>query len=330
MTREQARESPADLREHEADALLVVTGPTASGKTALAVRLAESFDGELIGADSVQVYRGFDIGSSKPRADELRGVPHHLLDVREASEPLDAAEFAALADAAIADVRRRGKRPIVVGGSGLWLRALLRGLVKAPEVDPALRARLDAEAQAQGSPSLHARLGQVDPDAAQQIHPNDRVRIVRALEVYEQTGQALGAMRREHALGAPRYRALRLVLELAPELLTQRIQARCSEMIARGLADEVRGLVARHGREVRPLGAVGYREMVSHICDGVPLAESLRAIEQATRVYARRQRTWLKNEPGERWLTLPEHVLAPEGLLRLSVFWDGAHAHPPA
>jgi tRNA dimethylallyltransferase len=211
----------------------------------------------------------------------------------------------------------------VVGGSGLWLRALLRGLVKAPEVDPVLRARLDAEAESQGSPSLHARLAQVDPDAAQQIHPNDRMRIVRALEVYEQTGQALGALRREHALGAPRYRTLRVVLDLAPELLTERIEARCEEMIARGFADEVRALLARYSRDVRPLGAVGYREMVGHVCDGIPLDQSLRAIVQATRIYARRQRTWLKNEPGERWLTAPEQVLAPEGLARLSAFWDG-------
>lgn len=303
------------------DSLLVVTGPTASGKTALAVQLALQFEGELIGADSVQVYRGFDIGSSKPSLGELRGVPHHLLDVREATAPLDAAEFAALADAAIAEVRARGKRPIVVGGSGLWLRALLRGLVKAPEVDPALRARLSAEAAAQGTPRLHERLAAVDPDAAAQIHPNDRVRVVRALEVFEQTGQALGALRREHALGAPRYRALRIVLDLAPDVLTPRIETRCREMIARGFAAEVRALVERHGRDVRALGAVGYAEMVAHVCDGVPLEITARAIERATRIYARRQRTWLKSEPGERWLTHPDEVLSDAGLARLRDFW---------
>jgi tRNA dimethylallyltransferase len=303
------------------DALLVVTGPTASGKTALAVQLAQQFEGELIGADSVQVYRGFDIGSSKPTSDELRGVRHHLLDVREANAPLDAAEFAALADAAIRDVRSRGKRPIVVGGSGLWLRALLRGLVKAPDVDPDLRARLNAEAEAQGTPQLHQRLGLVDPDAAQQIHPNDRVRVVRALEVYEQTGLALGALRREHALGAPRYRALRIVLDLSPEVLTPRIEARCREMIERGFVAEVRALVERYGRDVRALGAVGYAEMVGHVCDGVPLDVSARAIERATRIYARRQRTWLKNEPGDRWLTHTDEVRSDAGLARLRDFW---------
>jgi tRNA dimethylallyltransferase len=304
--------------------LLVVTGPTASGKTALAVTLAEYLGGELIGADSVQVYRGFDIGSSKPSAQELRGVPHHLLDVREANEPLDAAEFAALADAAIAEVQDSGKLPIVVGGSGLWLRALLRGLVEAPDVDPSLRAQLDADAEQHGMPALHARLRAVDPDAAAAIHPNDRVRIVRALEVHMQTGKALGALRKEHALGAPRYRALRLVLDLPPDALSERIHARTEHMIAQGFASEVHGLVARLGRGVRPLSAVGYREMLAHVCDGVSLDDTKRAIDRATRIYARRQRTWLKNEPGERWLTSAAEVLAEAGLARLQTFLEGA------
>jgi len=304
--------------------LLVVTGPTASGKTALAVALAERLGGELVGADSVQVYRGFDIGSSKPSAQELRGIAHHLLDVREPDQPLDAAEFAALADAAIAEVRDAGKLPIVVGGSGLWLRALLRGLVKAPDVDPALRSALMADAERLGTPALHTRLAAVDEDAARAIHPNDRVRVVRALEVHQQTGQALGALRKQHALGAPRYRALRLVVELpAPELDAQ-IRERTARMIEQGFADEVTRLVARFGRDLRALGAVGYREMVGHVCDGTSLEQTLRAIERSTRVYARRQRTWLRNEPGDRWLTRSDEVLADSGLARLQTFLEGA------
>jgi tRNA dimethylallyltransferase len=304
--------------------LLVLTGPTASGKTAAAVRLAEHFGGELVGADSVQVYRGFDIGAGKPKASELHGIAHHLLDVRDASQPLDAAEFARLADAAIAEVRARGKLPVVVGGSGLWLRALLRGLVAAPAVDAELRARLEAEALQGGVARLHARLAQIDAQAAAQIHPNDRVRVVRALEVFEQTGQPLGALRGAHALGAPRYRALRVVLELPADELGRRIEQRTGAMIAEGFEAEVRRLLERYGREARPLGAVGYREMVAHVCDGVALDETVRAINRATRIYARRQRTWLRSEPGERWLASPERVLETAGLARLAQFLEAA------
>jgi tRNA dimethylallyltransferase len=302
--------------------LLVITGPTASGKTALALELARRFRGELIGADSVQVYRGFDIGSSKPSPEELGDIRHHLLDVRDADQPLDAAEFAALADAAIAEVRARGHVPIVVGGSGLWLRALLRGLVQLPPVDPTLRAKLDAEAREQGAPQLHARLQAIDPQAAQDIHPHDRLRIVRALEVFAQTGTPLGALRAAHALGQPRYEILRIVLEVEPEELTRRIEARTEQMLQRGLIDEVRGLLARHPRDARALGAVGYREVVEHLLDGVSLEETARKINQSTRIYARRQRTWLNNEPGEFWLGSRESVLSEAGLARLGAFWN--------
>jgi tRNA dimethylallyltransferase len=300
--------------------LLVVTGPTASGKTALALELARALSGELIGADSVQVYRGFDIGSGKPSAAELRGVPHHLLDVRDADQPLDAAEFAALADAAIAAVRARGRVPIVVGGSGLWLRALLRGLVALPPVDAALRARLDREADELGTRILHQRLAEVDPQAAADIHENDRIRVVRALEVFEQTGRPLGAMRAEHALGAPRYRALRIVIDPGPEALTRLIEARVAAMIEQGFASEVRKLVARHGADARALGSVGYREMLEHVVNDVPLDETAAKIIRATRVYARRQRTWLKNEPGELWSTSRAEVLSEAGIARLRAF----------
>lgn len=302
--------------------LLVITGPTASGKTACAVELARRFDGELVGADSVQVYRGLDIGSSKPTADELAGIPHHLLDVCDPDQPLDAAAFANLADVAIADIRARGKRPIVVGGAGLWLRALLRGLVQLPQVDPELRARLDAEANTHGTPHLHARLAVIDPRAAADIHPNDRVRVVRALEVHAQTGTPLGELRHEHALGQPRYHALRVVLDLPPDELTSRIAQRTQQMIERGLEAEVRRLVERYGRELRALGAVGYREMVAHVCDGVGLEETCVAINQATRVYARRQRTWLKNEPGELWLCRPEQLFEEQGLATVQPFLE--------
>lgn len=306
-----------------APGLLVVTGPTASGKTETAVALARHFDGELIGADSVQVYRGFDIGASKPSAAELGGVAHHLIDVRDPEDELDAASFADLADAAIADVRARGKVPIVVGGSGLWLRALLRGLVALPPVDPALRAVLDAEVDALGSAAMHARLKGLDPLTAARVHPNDRIRIVRALEVHAQTGRPLGAHQAEHALGAPRHRALRLVLEWPPEVLHDRIAQRTAAMFAAGLVEEVRGLLAKHGPSPRAFGAVGYREVVQHLTEGTPLDETIAQVARATRIYARRQRTWLNNEPGERWLVSPAELSTPDARARLARFLRG-------
>jgi tRNA dimethylallyltransferase len=212
---------------------IVIAGPTGAGKTACALSIARRVGGELIGADSVQVYRGFDIGSAKPTAAELGTIPHYLIDVIDPDEAIDAQRFAHLADAAIAEVHGRGRVPIVVGGTGLWLRALLRGLVSAPPVDPALRARLEAEADGLGSPALHERLAAVDPAAASVIHPNDRLRIVRALEVFEQTGRPMGELRREHALGAPRYDALFVVLD--PDgALEARIEARLDALLADG------------------------------------------------------------------------------------------------
>ncbi|MDB4972181.1 MAG: tRNA dimethylallyltransferase [Myxococcaceae bacterium] len=316
------------LPEPDASApLLVITGPTASGKTQLAVELALALDAELVGADSVQVYRGFDLGSSKPNAAELRGISHHLLDVCEPGQELDAAAFASLADRAIADIRARGKLAIVVGGSGLWLRALLRGLVPLPKVDPVLRAQLHAEGERLGAPALHRQLRALDPLAAAQVHENDLIRIVRGLEVHAQTGEALGELRARHALGAPRYRALRVILDWPQELLNLRIRERTQQMFAAGFVDEVRGLLAQHGEAPRALASVGYREVVAFLrqppeAASVSLEQTIEQVERSTRIYARRQRTWLKNEPGDAWLATPSAVLSEDGRARLRAFLE--------
>lgn len=278
--------------------IVVVTGATASGKTDLALRIARRFDGELVGADSVQVYRGFDIGSAKPTSEELGGIPHHLLDVIDPDEAIDAASFAARADEAIDSVAHRGRLPIVVGGTGLWLRALLRGLVSLPEPDPSLRASLEAECARLGAPALHARLVEVDPLASARIHPNDALRIVRALEVHAQTGTPIGELRARHALGAPRYRAHVIVLDREREDLYRRIDQRIDDMLARGFVDEVRGLLTRWGRDARGLGAVGYRELVGALEGASSIEDAVLAIRKSTRVYTRRQRTWWSSEPG--------------------------------
>lgn len=300
--------------------ILVVAGPTATGKTAAAVDVALRLGGELVGADSVQVYRGFDVGSAKPTIEELRGVRHHLLDVLDPNEPIDAVGYAEMADATIAEIAARGALPVVVGGTGLWLRALVRGLVEVPAVDQALRARLEAEADAVGPPALHARLASVDPIAAAKIHPNDRLRIVRALEVFAQTGRPLGELRAEHALGAPRYPALFVVLDLPADELATRIAERTRRMIENGWADEVRALVERWGEGVRPLGSVGYREMLQHLREGVPLDETARRIAKSTRTYARRQRTWFRSEPGVDWRTTAAELASAAGIDRVAAW----------
>lgn len=297
--------------------LLVVAGPTATGKTEAAVRLAERHGGELVGADSVQIYRELDIGSAKPTAAELRGVPHHLLDVLEPNRAIDAMGYAELADAAIDAVRARGRVPIVVGGTGLWLRALVRGLVPLPKPDPALRERLEERARAEGLAATYERLRAADPRAAGQIHPNDRVRVLRALEVYEQTGTPMGEHQRRHALGSPRYDALLVVVDRPREAHDRAIAARTRAMIEAGWADEVRRLLQRWGRHLRPFSSVGYKQMLEHVEQGVALEETERRIVQATRQYARRQRTWFAGEPDVAWTTDAEALLGPEGRRRI-------------
>lgn len=298
--------------------ILVIAGPTACGKTAAAIEVARHFDGELVGADSVQVYRGFDIGSAKPTLRELGGLPHHLLDVLDPDQDVDAVAYANLADAAIRDIRDRGRLPIIVGGTGLWIRALVRGLVDVPPVDAEVRQQLERTAASEGAATLHARLVQVDPISADAVHPNDTLRIVRALEVYEQTGRSLGSLRAEHALGAPRYRTVLVVLDMDREQHSTVIERRAKQMLETGWIDEVRSLRARWGDDIRPFGSVGYRDVLAHVRDEVPLEETLRRVRKSTRIYARRQRTWFKSEPGVSWRCQGAELREPSGLDRIA------------
>lgn len=283
--------------------IVVVAGPTASGKTGAAVLLARHLGGELIGADSVQVYRGFDIGSAKPTPEDLSGIPHHLIDVVDPDADIDAMRYADLADRAIESVIARGGVPIVVGGTGLWIRALLRGLVDLPAVDDALRLQLEREAEALGSDVLHAKLMEIDPITADSVHPNDVLRIVRALEVHAQTGRALGELRQEHALGRLRYRTAFVVIDMERSEHDERITTRVQSMLDRGWVDEVRALRERWGENVRPFGSVGYREVLAHVRGDLSIDETRRLIRKSTRTYARRQRTWFRSEPAATWRT---------------------------
>ncbi len=291
-------------------AIAVLAGPTGVGKTRVAIELCRRLGAEIVGADSVQVYRGFDLGSCKPTAAELRGVRHHLIDVLEPGEAIDAARYAELADAAIDDVIARGARPLVVGGTGLWLRALLRGLLELPKVDPTLRAQLEREWHERGAAAMHSRLAEIDPRSAQAVHPSDMVRVVRALEVHAQTGRALGELRAAHALGQPRYRALALVLDTALERWREAIARRTRAMFAQGFLDEVRSLIARHGADVRALRSVGYRQAALGLQQGQDATEIERQVTRATRLYGRRQRNWFRAEPGFDLRLDPEALLS--------------------
>ncbi len=286
--------------------LLLVVGPTAAGKTALALRLAEAARAEIVSADSQQVYVGMDIGTSKASAAERARVPHHLLDVVRPDQAMTAARWAQLADAAIEDAAARGRPTIVCGGTGLYVRALLYGLFDGPPADATLRARLAAEADAapDGTASLHARLLTVDPAAAARIDRNDRVRLIRALEVHELTGEPISAHQERHDYKrAPlRYQARGVGLDPPRPELHARIEARVDEMISAGLEAEVRALgAAGYDHALRAFSAIGYREMSAYLQEKLPFAEAVRSIKSATKRYARRQLSWFRTEPTVSW-----------------------------
>lgn len=283
--------------------LWVVVGPTASGKTSLAIELCEQHDGEVVSADSVQVYRHFEVGTGKPIAEERARARHHLIDVIEPSEPMDAARFAELAELAIADIRARGKRPIVCGGTFLWVRALIHGLVPAPPANPELRARHQTRVAEVGRAGLHADLARVDPEAAQRLAPNDFVRVSRALEVHELTGVRMTDWQTAHGFKTSRHAARLLGVRREKEELDQRILARCKAMLAAGWLEEGRQMLARGFGDTRPFASVGYKQVALALASGKPIdeAELELSIFRATRIFARRQRTWLRDQPIE-WL----------------------------
>lgn len=283
--------------------LMVVVGPTASGKSELALRLAERHGGEIISADSVQVYRHFNIGAAKPKVAELARAPHHLVDIVDPDEAMDAAKWAALADAVILDVKRRGRVPIVCGGTFLWVKSLIFGLSPMPRADPELRAQHRSLVAEQGILALHEALLRVDPVAAQRLNPNDVVRVSRALEVHALTGRPLSEWQEDHQFKTQRYPAELVGVARTSEELDARILARTREMLQAGWVEEVRSLISAGYAEARAMKAVGYRQIQEALVSGEPLdeAELCLAIVRATRVFARRQRTWLRDQPVTWW-----------------------------
>jgi len=286
-----------ELERPREDELIVVVGPTATGKTELAILLAERWGGEVVSADSVQIYRDFDMGSGKPNVEERERARHHLIDLLDPMAPVDAARFAALADEAIADVRARGRVPIVCGGTFLWVKALLFGLAPTPAGDPAIRARHDELVASEGKAALHAMLARVDSESAERLSPNDVLRVSRALEIFELTGRPQGEWFKEHGFREPRYPATLVGVQRPREVIDQRIEKRARAWLEAGWADEVRRLLeAGHGA-ARAMGSVGYKQVRAHVDGELDEADLATEIVRATRVFVRRQRTWLRDQP---------------------------------
>jgi len=287
--------------------VVVVTGPTAAGKTELAIRLAERFQGEIVNADSMQVYRYMDIGTAKPTLEERARVPHHLFDVVTPDVDYSAGLYADAARAAIREIHDRGRVPFLAGGTGLYIRAVLHGLITTGGADPEIRERLEGEAERDreaGHPGrLHERLLELDPTAAQAIHPHDTRRTIRALEIIEQSGQAASAVREHHGFDDHAFHALHLALDPGREVVSERIEKRCQAMIDAGLLREVRALRERgYGPELRAMQGIGYRH-VNPVADGTDtLANAVVAMAADTRRFARRQRTWLRKVKDAIWL----------------------------
>lgn len=287
--------------------LLLVCGPTAVGKSSFAYDLAKEVGGELVSIDSVQLYRGLDIGTAKPSAADRAEVPHHLVDVLHPQTEHNVAEFMELAHEAIADIRSRGRVPIAVGGTNLYVRVLVHGIFDAPEPDEALRAEHREFAEREGRPALHDRLAKVDPELADRVHPNDLVRVSRGLEVWELTGKPLSVHQNEHAFRTPNYDALKLAFRRERDELYDRIDTRVDQMLERGLVQEWRDLVASGiPADARPMESLGYRHVGMIECGEVPFDEGIRLLKRDTRRFAKQQLSWLRSEEGVEWFELPD------------------------
>ncbi|MDE0028786.1 MAG: tRNA (adenosine(37)-N6)-dimethylallyltransferase MiaA [Deltaproteobacteria bacterium] len=283
--------------------IVCIVGATGVGKTDVALDVAERLDAEIVSADSMQVYRYMDIGTAKPTSEQRRRVPHHLLDVVDPDEDFNAALFRERALAAIEGIHARGRNVLVAGGTGLYVKALTRGLFEGPARDAALRADLERAAAEHGVGHLFERLERVDPEAARRIEPRDRVRIVRALEVHAHTGRPLSEWQRAHGFGDRPFDVLGVALERPRTELYERIDRRCAEMLAAGLLDETRVLLERgYHAGLRSMQSVGYRQAVQCLAGHLDESAMLAAMQQATRRLAKRQLTWFRADPGLKWL----------------------------
>lgn len=293
--------------------MVAIGGPTATGKTALSVALAKEFDGEVVNADSMQIYRGLDIGTAKPTAEERQGIPHHLMDFLPPEAPYSVADFTAAAAPLIEQLNSAGKLPIVTGGTGLYITSLMKGTAFAPEkTDPAIRARLQTEADEQGSAALYARLQQIDPAYAEKLHPNNLPRVIRALELFEATGRRMSEQQRAALAAEPPYRSLCICLTCRDRAeLYRRIDRRVDSMLQNGVLEEAKLVYDNRETYRTAAQAIGYKEFFPYFAGEKPLNDCTNRLKQATRNYAKRQLTWFRHQADGVWLYVDEEPPAP-------------------
>jgi len=285
---------------------IVIAGPTASGKTSLSVELALALNGEIINADSMQVYRGMDIGTAKPTLEEQKGIPHLLLDVVNPDEEFNAAIYRSMALPLVTNVVSRQKACIITGGTGLYIKSLLKGLFHCPPVDPVLRESLRRECETHGTIRLYERLKRLDPESANRIHQNDRVRIIRALEIARLTDRHPSDLIREHDFCDTPINALMLCLQVDREKLYHRINERSVAMVESGLTEETESLLKKgYSPNLKPMKSIGYRHIIKFIQGGWSLTEAIHNIQRDTRRYAKRQLTWFRADTESIWI-VPE------------------------
>ena len=297
--------------------VVLLLGPTGSGKTALSLALAERFDGEIVSCDSVAVYRGMDLGTAKPTAEERGRVPHYLIDVADPSEAFTAGEYSRRGRAALREIAGRGRLPIFTGGTGLYLRALTDGLFAGPARQEELRERLRRSGDRHGGAWLHRILMRIDPASGERIHANDTAKVIRAIEVCLSARRPMSHMLARDPLTG--FRLLRIGLNPPRAALYERLNARCAEMFQAGLVDETRQLLARYGR-VKALDSLGYRQALAVLAGALTLEDALKAAQQGHRNYAKRQLTWFRREPEVHWIEAfgddPQTVIRAENLVR--------------
>ncbi len=293
--------------------LIVICGPTGSGKTGFAINLARQFNGEIVGADSVQIYRHMDIGTAKPTPAEQAAAPHHMIDIVDPDRAFDAAAYANMAAGIIRRIIARGRTVFVVGGTGFYIKALIHGLFDQGPSDPAVRRRLKQQAESEGTAVLTRRLQKIDSAAAERIHPNDTYRIIRALEVFEVTGEPLTIFQQRHGFREKRFTPLNIGLSWPRPVLYDRINRRVDMMMSQGFEDEVRQLLAGgYGSDLKSMQSLGYRHLAAVIRGDAELADALVTLKRDHRRYAKRQLTWFGAQTSVHWLSPDQTAMAGE------------------